>query len=69
MIMSLSNYVFFSTNRFLIFLAIFLIFLTGIFKIPVLDRDEARFATASKTMLLEKEFIDIKCDEPRYKNP
>ena len=58
-------------NRFLIFLAIcFLIFLTGIFKIPVLDRDEARFATASKTMLLEKEFIDIKMhDEPRYKKP
>ncbi len=58
-------------NRFLIFLAIcFLIFLTGIFEIPVLDRDEARFATASKTMLLEKEFIDIKMyDEPRYKKP
>jgi 4-amino-4-deoxy-L-arabinose transferase-like glycosyltransferase len=58
-------------NRFLIFLAIcFLIFLTGIFKIPVLDRDEARFATASKTMLLEKDFVDIKMyDEPRYKKP
>ena len=58
-------------NRFLIFLAIcFLIFLTGIFEIPVLDRDEARFATASKTMLLENEFIDIKMyDEPRYKKP
>ncbi len=58
-------------NRFLIFLAIcFLIFLTGIFEIPILDRDEARFATASKTMLLENEFIDIKMyDEPRYKKP
>ena len=59
------------TNRFLIFIAIcFLIFLIGIFKLPVLDRDEARFATASKTMIYEKEYIDIKMyDEPRYKKP
>ena len=59
------------TNRFLIFIAnCFLNFLIGIFKLPVLDRDEARFATASKTMIYEKEYIDIKMyDEPRYKKP
>ncbi len=59
------------TNRFLIFIAIcFLIFLFGVFKLPVLDRDEARFATASKTMLIEKNYIDIKMhDEARYKKP
>ncbi|MEE2695266.1 MAG: glycosyltransferase family 39 protein [Pseudomonadota bacterium] len=35
-----------------------------------MDRDEARFATASKTMLLNDEFIDIRMgDEPRYKKP
>ena len=35
-----------------------------------MDRDEARFATASKTMLHTKDFIDIKMvDEPRYKKP
>ena len=34
-----------------------------------MDRDEARFVTASKTMLIEKEYIDIKMvDETRYKN-
>lgn len=59
------------TNRFLIFIAIcFLIFLSGVFKLPVLDRDEARFATASKTMLMERNYIDIKMyDEVRYKKP
>ena len=59
------------TNRFLIFIAIcFLIFLSGVFRLPVLDRDEARFATASKTMLIEKNYIDIKMhDEVRYKKP
>ena len=35
-----------------------------------MDRDEARFATASKTMLKTGDFIDIKMlDEPRYKKP
>ena len=46
------------------------IFLQGVFKLPVIDRDEARFATASKTMLINQDFIDIKMDdEPRYKKP
>ena len=48
----------------------FVIFLQGVFDLPVMDRDEARFATASKTMLHTKDFIDIKMvDEPRYKKP
>ena len=52
----------------LIFLTIF--FLQGILNLPVLDRDEARFATASKTMLETNDFIDIKMqDETRYKKP
>ena len=42
----------------------------GVFNLPVLDRDEARFATASKTMLETKDFIDIKMqEETRYKKP
>ena len=35
-----------------------------------MDRDEARFATASKTMLIDKDYIDIKMvEEKRYKKP
>ena len=58
-------------KKFLFFLLIcFLIYLQGIFKLPVMDRDEARFATASKTMLIDKDFIDIKMgEEKRYKKP
>ena len=52
----------------LFFLAVF--FMQGILNLPVIDRDEARFATASKTMLETKDFIDIKMqDEARYKKP
>ena len=59
------------TKKFLFFLfTCFLIYLQGVFKLPVMDRDEARFATASKTMLIEKDFIDIKMvEEKRYKKP
>ena len=58
-------------KKFLIFLFIcFLIYLQGVIKLPVIDRDEARFATASKTMLIDKDFIDIKMvEEKRYKKP
>ena len=46
----------------------FLFYLQGIFNLPVMDRDEARFATASKTMMESKNFIDIRMhDEIRYK--
>ena len=47
-----------------------LFFIQGVVKLPVMDRDEARFATASKTMMETKNFIDIKMqDEVRYKKP
>ena len=47
-----------------------LFFMQGVVKLPVMDRDEARFATASKTMMETKNFIDIKMqDEVRYKKP
>ena len=53
-------------KRFLFFLFIcFLVYLQGIFKLPVMDRDEARFATASKTMLIEQDFIDIKMEKKK----
>ena len=46
------------------------IFLQGIFLIPPLDRDESRFASASKNMIETNDFIDIRLDgEPRYKKP
>ena len=55
---------------FLILLFLLVFFMQGVFNLPVLDRDEARFATASKTMLETKDFIDIKMqEETRYKKP
>jgi 4-amino-4-deoxy-L-arabinose transferase-like glycosyltransferase len=42
----------------------------GLFTIPPLDRDESRFAQASKQMLETGNFIDIRFGhEPRYKKP
>ena len=56
-----------------IYLLLFLTFLfyfQGVLELPVMDRDEARFATASKTMLENENFIDIQMhDEARYKKP
>jgi 4-amino-4-deoxy-L-arabinose transferase-like glycosyltransferase len=47
-----------------------LCFLPGLFSIPPIDRDEARFAQATKQMLETGDFIDIRLqDEPRYKKP
>lgn len=44
--------------------------LPGLFTIPPLDRDESRFAQASKQMLETGNFIDIRFGrEPRYKKP
>ena len=62
---------FLKDNFFLIFITFLIIlFMQGILSLPVLDRDEARFATASKTMLETKDFVDIKMqDETRYKKP
>src|SRR5690242_10329694 len=48
----------------------FLAFLPGFFQIPPVDRDEARFAQATKQMLETGEYVDIRFqDEVRYKKP
>src|SRR4030081_345173 len=45
-------------------------FLPGFFNIPPVDRDEARFAQATKQMLENGDYIDIRFqDEVRYKKP
>src|SRR5664279_4382998 len=45
-------------------------FLPGFFQIPPVDRDEARFAQATKQMLERGEYVDIRFqDEVRYKKP
>jgi 4-amino-4-deoxy-L-arabinose transferase-like glycosyltransferase len=47
-----------------------LVFLPGFFQIPPVDRDEARFAQATKQMLETGEYVDIRFqDEVRYKKP
>jgi 4-amino-4-deoxy-L-arabinose transferase-like glycosyltransferase len=48
----------------------FLLFLPGFFSIPPIDRDEARFAQATKQMVESGDFVDIRFqDEVRYKKP
>ena len=45
-------------------------FLPGFFQIPPVDRDEARFAQATKQMLETGEFVDIRFQsDVRYKKP
>src|ERR1700681_1857518 len=45
-------------------------FLPGFFNTPPLDRDEARFAQASKQMIENRDYVDIRFqDEVRYKKP
>jgi len=45
-------------------------FLPGFFEIPPVDRDEPRFAQASKQMIETGDYIDIRFqDETRYKKP
>ncbi len=45
-------------------------FLPGFFSIPPIDRDEARFAQASKQMVESGDYVDIRFqDEVRYKKP
>ncbi len=47
-----------------------LLFLPGFVTIPPIDRDEARFAQATKQMVEAEDFIDIRFqDEVRYKKP
>src|SRR5712664_726421 len=45
-------------------------FLPGFFNIPPVDRDEARFAQATKQMIESGDYIDIRFqDDVRYKKP
>ncbi len=45
-------------------------FLPGFFQLPPIDRDEARFAQATKQMVESSDYIDIRFqDEVRYKKP
>ena len=45
-------------------------FLPGFFSIPPIDRDEARFAQATKQMVESGDYVDIRFqDEVRYKKP
>jgi len=54
----------------LLFLLCFAAWLPGFFTLPPLDRDESRFAQASKQMLETGNFVDIRFGvEPRYKKP
>ncbi len=47
-----------------------LFYLPGFFTIPPIDRDEARFAQATKQMVETGDFVDIRFqDEVRYKKP
>src|SRR5215211_3735515 len=46
------------------------LFLPGFFNIPPIDRDEARFAQATKQMIESGDYVDIRFqDEVRYKKP
>ncbi|MDB5617412.1 glycosyltransferase family 39 protein [Tardiphaga sp.] len=66
------DYVTGSHARSIVFLTIFglLFFLPGFFNIPPIDRDEARFAQATKQMVETGDFVDIRFqDEVRYKKP
>jgi 4-amino-4-deoxy-L-arabinose transferase-like glycosyltransferase len=54
---------------FLVFVGL-LFFLPGFFNIPPIDRDEARFAQATKQMVETGDFVDIRFqNEVRYKKP
>jgi 4-amino-4-deoxy-L-arabinose transferase-like glycosyltransferase len=47
-----------------------LAFLPGFFQLPPIDRDEARFAQATKQMVESGDYVDIRFqDEVRYKKP
>ena len=61
-----------SHQRAVVLLLLFslLAFLPGFFQIPPVDRDEARFAQATKQMLETGEYVDIRFqNEVRYKKP
>jgi len=54
----------------MLLIASLIAFLPGFFQIPPVDRDEARFAQATKQMIETGDYIDIRFqDELRYKKP
>ncbi|MEJ0076758.1 MAG: glycosyltransferase family 39 protein [Alphaproteobacteria bacterium] len=54
----------------ILFVVSLISFLPGFFNIPPVDRDEARFAQATKQMIESGDYIDIHFqDEVRYKKP
>ncbi|MGA8389295.1 MAG: glycosyltransferase family 39 protein, partial [Pseudolabrys sp.] len=66
------DYAVVSHRRAVVLLLLFslLAFLPGFFQIPPVDRDEARFAQATKQMLETGEYVDIRFqNEVRYKKP
>ena len=73
--LSLSGYMAFATRSHgravaMLVLVSCLAFLPGFFQIPPIDRDEARFAQATKQMLESGDYVDIRFqDENRYKKP
>jgi 4-amino-4-deoxy-L-arabinose transferase-like glycosyltransferase len=73
--LSLSAFMAFATRSHaraiaLLVLVSFLAFLPGFFQIPPVDRDEARFAQATKQMIESGNYVDIHFqDEIRYKKP
>lgn len=70
--MAVIDFVTASHVRSIAFLALccLLLFLPGFFNIPPIDRDEARFAQATKQMVETDDFIDIRFqDDVRYKKP
>ena len=61
-----------NTERARLFIALLALVasLAGVFTLPVLDRDEARFAQASAQMAQTGDIIDIRFqDQPRHKKP
>jgi 4-amino-4-deoxy-L-arabinose transferase-like glycosyltransferase len=66
------DYAVVSHKRAVVLLVLFslLAFLPGFFQIPPVDRDEARFAQATKQMMETGEYVDIRFQqEVRYKKP
>src|SRR5689334_2935655 len=66
------DFVTFSHTRVAAFLILcgLLLFLPGFFRIPPVDRDEARFAQATKQMVESGDFVDIRFQgDVRYKKP
>lgn len=54
----------------LLALACLVLYLPGFFTLPPIDRDEPRYAQASKQMVETGDLVDIRFqDEPRYKKP